>query len=162
MYGATHGLDTVFFFRNFGTNVFSFAYGEANRPGREALSDAMEEGRRRLGRNPAKWDYGVYIELNVKQPVGTRIPIVGPYFNIGPVPMSGSSTSVKQTTQRIGPSMRFIADLGNWDRSLNNITIGQSGQFLSSHYKDQWDEYYVGKSLPMRWTGIRLWFSSRT
>ncbi|MDN4591008.1 carboxylesterase [Xenophilus aerolatus] len=41
VYGATHGLDTVFFFRNFGTNVFSFAYGEANRPGREALSDAM-------------------------------------------------------------------------------------------------------------------------
>lgn len=41
VYGATHGMDTVFFFHNFGTNVFSFAYGAANRPGREALSDAM-------------------------------------------------------------------------------------------------------------------------
>ncbi len=41
VYGATHGLDTVFFFRNFGTNVFSHAYSAANRPGREALSDAM-------------------------------------------------------------------------------------------------------------------------
>ncbi|WP_395352381.1 carboxylesterase/lipase family protein [Variovorax sp. UC122_21] len=41
VYGATHGLDTVFMFHNFGTNIFSFAYGEANRPGREALSDAM-------------------------------------------------------------------------------------------------------------------------
>jgi len=41
VYGATHGLDTVFMFHNFGTGIFSFAYGEANRPGREALSDAM-------------------------------------------------------------------------------------------------------------------------
>jgi len=41
VYGATHGMDTVFFFHNFGTNVFSFAYGAANKTGREALSDAM-------------------------------------------------------------------------------------------------------------------------
>ncbi|HYP14234.1 MAG TPA: penicillin acylase family protein, partial [Bryobacteraceae bacterium] len=119
-----------------------------------ALLDALEEGKRKQGRNPQKWDYGVFIELNLKQPVGSQIPVVGPYFNIGPVPMSGSSTTVKQTTQRTGPSMRFIADLGNWDNSLNNITIGQSGQFLSWHYKDQWDEYYIGKGLPMRWTKV--------
>jgi penicillin amidase len=118
------------------------------------FSDAIDEGRRRLGRNPANWDYGVYIQLNLRQPVGTRIPVIGPYFNIGPVPMSGSTTTVKQTTQRLGPSMRFVADLSNWDQSLNNITIGQSGQFLSSHYKDQWDEYYAGKSLPMKWSNV--------
>jgi para-nitrobenzyl esterase len=41
VYGATHGMDTVFFFHNFGTNVFSYAYSAANKPGREALSDAM-------------------------------------------------------------------------------------------------------------------------
>ena len=41
VYGATHGLDTVFMFHNFGANIFSFSFGEANRPGREALSDAM-------------------------------------------------------------------------------------------------------------------------
>jgi penicillin G amidase len=118
------------------------------------FSDAVEEGRRTINRNPASWDYGVYIQLVVRQPVGNRIPVVGPYFNVGPVPMSGSSTTVKQTTQRLGPSMRFVADLSNWNQSLNSITIGQSGQFLSRHYKDQWDEYYVGKSLPMLWTGI--------
>lgn len=41
VFGATHGLDTVFFFHNFGSNVFSHAYSQANRPGREALSGAM-------------------------------------------------------------------------------------------------------------------------
>ncbi|RQP23370.1 carboxylesterase/lipase family protein [Piscinibacter terrae] len=41
VYGATHALDLPFVFSNFGTNVFSFAYTNANKPGREALSDAM-------------------------------------------------------------------------------------------------------------------------
>ena len=41
VYGATHALDLPFVFGNFGTSVFSFAFSTANKPGREALSDAM-------------------------------------------------------------------------------------------------------------------------
>ncbi len=41
VYGATHALDLPFLFGNFGPSVFSFAFSTANRPGREALSDAM-------------------------------------------------------------------------------------------------------------------------
>ena len=41
VYGATHALDLPFIFDNFGTSVFSFAFNAANRPGRDALSDAM-------------------------------------------------------------------------------------------------------------------------
>lgn len=41
VYGATHALDLPFLFGNFGSNVFSFAYSSANKPGREALSNAM-------------------------------------------------------------------------------------------------------------------------
>ena len=50
--------------------------------------------------------------------------------------------------------MRFVADLSNWDNSLNNITIGQSGHRFSSHYKDQWDAYWVGRSFPMPFTKV--------
>ena len=42
--------------------------------------------------------------------------------------------------------MRFIADTSNWDHSLMNMTLGQSGQVLSPHYSDQWEEYYTGRS----------------
>jgi penicillin G amidase len=82
------------------------------------------------------------------------LPAIGAYFNIGPVEMSGSSTTVKQTSVTLGPSMRFIADLGHWDGSWNNIDIGQSGQILSRHYKDQWDAYYVGRSFPMQFEKV--------
>jgi penicillin G amidase len=118
--------------------------------------DAMEEGRRLQGRGPSNWRYGNYLETMMRHPILGRaewikyVPTLGNYFriNIGPVPMSGSSTTVKQTTERLGPSMRFVADLSNWDRSLLNLTLGQSGQVLSPHYSDQWDEYYTGRSFP--------------
>ena len=65
--------------------------------------------------------------------------------------MSGSTTSVKQTSRRLGPSMRFVADLSDWDKSLNNVTLGQSGHVLSFHFKDQWKKYWAAESFPMRW-----------
>ena len=86
--------------------------------------------------------------------MGSEVPLLGGYFNIGPVEMSGSSTTIKQTTERLGPSMRFVADLSDWDRSLNNITIGESGQILSRHYKDQWNAYYAGRSFPMQFNKV--------
>jgi penicillin G amidase len=119
-----------------------------------ALAAAIEEGRRTQGSNLSKWDYGRYNLLTIKHPVGSRVPVFGAYFNIGPVEMSGSGTTVKQTSLVLGPSMRFVADLANWDGSLNNIDIGQSGQILSRHYKDQWDAYYVGRSFPMQFEKV--------
>jgi penicillin amidase len=114
------------------------------------LFDAVEEGRRMQGSVVNKWFYGKYLKLSINQPVGHQLPLVHSYFDIGPVPMSGGPTSVKQTTPRLGPSERFDADLGNWDNSLLNLTIGESGLVLSRHYRDQWDAYYNGRSFPMR------------
>jgi penicillin amidase len=119
-----------------------------------ALASAIAEGRQTQGSNLAKWDYGRYNLLTIKHPVGSRLPGVGTYFDIGPVEMSGSSTTIKQTSLALGPSMRFVADLANWDSSFNNIDIGQSGQILSRHYKDQWDAYYVGRSFPMQFEKV--------
>ena len=61
----------------------------------------------------------------------------------------------KQINEHLGPSMRFVADFSNWDQSLNNITVGESGQILSSHYKDQWEDYYNGRSYPMQFGAVQ-------
>ena len=114
------------------------------------LADAVEEGRRMQGRDPTRWHYGDYLRVAINNPVLHEVPLFGKYFDIGPVPMSGSTTTVKQTTRTLAPSMRMNADLGDWDRSLLNIPIGQSGQILSSHYKDQWVDYYYARSYPMQ------------
>lgn len=118
--------------------------------------DAMEEGKRIQGRDPKMWDYGVYNQLYLVHPVTGRIKWFGQYFNIGPEPMSGSSTSVKQTTRRLGPSMRMVADLSNWDDSVQNIATGESGNLLSWRYKDQWKAYYNVSSLPMQFERVAV------
>jgi penicillin amidase len=114
----------------------------------------VDEGRRIQGRAVPKWRYGGYLRLAILHPVGHRIPVVGKYFDIGPVPMSGTTSTVKQTTRVLAPSMRMNADLGDWDRSQLNLPIGESGQILSSHYKDQWNDYYNGRSYPMQFVKI--------
>jgi penicillin amidase len=119
-----------------------------------ALSDGLDEGRRMQGDAIAKWHYGLYLQVQITHPVGHNIPLVGKYFDIGPVPMSGSSTSIKQTSKKLGPSMRLNADLSDWENSLLNLPIGQSGHFLSSNYKDEWDAYYSGKSFPMQFNKV--------
>jgi penicillin amidase len=120
----------------------------------KCFSDAAAAGAKIQGSKISRWDYGKYNELRIVHPVGNALPLVGSSFNIGPVPMSGSSTTVKQTTRRLGPSMRMIVDLGDWERSLQNLTIGESAHRLSSHYKDQWDAYYAGTSFPMQFGKI--------
>ncbi|MGO9228415.1 MAG: penicillin acylase family protein [Bryobacteraceae bacterium] len=119
-----------------------------------ALVDAVEEGERIQGRDHRRWQYGAYSQMSLPNRVIRRIPWIGKYFDIGPVPLSGSPVTVKQVTSRLAPSMRMIADLDSWDRSLLNETIGQSGQVLSSHYRDQWDAYSAGRSFPMQFHTI--------
>lgn len=116
----------------------------------QSLSRALTRGENAQGSRPSRWDWGQFNRLRIPNLVAGQLPLVGGYFNIGPEPMSGSPLSVKQITARLGPSMRMVVDLGNLDASLANLTIGQSGQYLSSHYKDQWQAYYNGRSFPMQ------------
>jgi penicillin amidase len=118
------------------------------------LIDAVEEGQRMQGRDASKWRYGTYNRVALAHPIAGGVKWVGQYFNIGLVELSGSATTVRQTTRRLGVTMRMVADLGNWDRSLQNVATGQSGHVLSSHYKDQWKRHRLGQSFRMQFNQV--------
>ena len=124
----------------------------------KCLTDAIAEGVQTQGSKISRWDYGRFNTLRIPNLVAGSLPLVGKYLGIGPVPMSGSPTTVKQMARTVGPplgpSMRMIVDFSNLDRSLQNITVGESGQPLSFHYKDQWDAYYIGHSFPMQFQTV--------
>jgi penicillin amidase len=50
--------------------------------------------------------------------------------------------------------MRMVVDLADLDHSLANITVGESGNPLSGHYKDQWNAYWSGQSFPMEFHNV--------
>jgi penicillin amidase len=115
------------------------------------LTGALEAGQKIQGSSVSRWDYGQYMSLEIVNPVEGRLPVIGRFFDIGPVSMSGAGTTVKQYTRRLGPSLRMIVDLGDLDHSFANLATGESAQVLSPHYKDQWDAYYAGRSFPMQY-----------
>jgi penicillin amidase len=125
-------------------------FGDYNELLLRCFADAIAEGQRIQGEDPTRWKWGKYMFLDGKHPVGGQIPVIGSYFNIGPVPMSGGSTTVKQTSRKLIPSERMNISLGNWDDSLWSLPVGESADVASSHYKDQWAAYYSGRAFPMQ------------
>ena len=45
--------------------------------------------------------------------------------------------------------MRMVVDFSDLDQSMQNITLGESGQAFSPYYRDQFPAWYNGKSFPM-------------
>jgi penicillin amidase len=123
-----------------------------------SLAAGVDELRRS---GPARW--GRYLEATIAHPIGHRIPVLRRWFDIGPFEQSGTTTTVKQTTRRLGPSLRLVVDLGDFDRSLLVLSTGQSGQPFSPHYRDQWPAYYQGRAFALAFRappgGARLSFS---
>lgn len=119
-----------------------------------AFLDAVEEGERMQGRNMNEWRYERYNQFHVVHPVFGRLPWTGKYFNLGPAPQSGSATSVKQTTRRLGPSMRMAVDLAPAGEAWLTLLAGQSGQPFSGHYDDQFEAWRYGRSLPMQFRQV--------
>jgi penicillin amidase len=120
----------------------------------EALASAIDAGERLQGSRVSRWKYGQLRRLQVQHPLFGRLPLFGRYFSLGPAPMSGSETTVKQLNGRLGPSFRMVVDFADLDGSLANLLAGQSGHPLSRHYKDQWDAYYRGTSFRMQFDRV--------
>jgi len=117
----------------------------------EAAAQAIEEQRRADGvedaASPQDWAWGHFTSLRILHPLA-RSGFLSQHLSITGLQQSGTGSSVKQTGRTIGPAMRFVADTANWDNSLMNLTVGQSGQFLSPHYRDQFLAWYRGNGLP--------------
>jgi len=120
----------------------------------ENFHSALEAGRSRQGTPVSKWKWGRILQWKFAHPVGKELPFVDRFFDIGPVEMSGAGTTVKQTTGTLGPSERMVVDLGDLDKSVQNLPVGESGFVASGHYKDQWPAYYNGKSFPMQFNRV--------
>lgn len=100
-------------------------------------------------RNHAAWRWGDAIPLTFRHPLSGGVPLLGKWLNVGPFPQAGTGSTVKQTTPHLGPSMRMVVDFSDLDQSLQNITLGESGQVTSPYYRDQFSAWYEGKSFPM-------------
>jgi len=92
------------------------------------------------------WQWKELNSLDMLHPIG-REGFLKHLLSITDKPQSGTSYSIRAATKRHGPSMRFIANLANWDDSILLIPAGESGQIGSGHYTDQFSYWYEDKPI---------------
>jgi penicillin amidase len=92
------------------------------------------------------WQWKELNSLDMLHPIG-REGFLRRLLSITGKPQSGTGYSVRAATKRHGPSMRFIANLANWDDSILLLPAGESGQVGSGHYTDQFSHWYEGKPI---------------
>jgi penicillin amidase len=125
------------------------------------LLDCLKSVVARTTLQPDQLRWGKLETLSVNHPVWSQIPLLRRYADLGPVEIGGSPLTVKQARNvelgdpnDLGPSMRFVADVGAWDRSTLTLVAGESGRVFTSHYRDEFEAYLRGRQLP-------LWFTPR-
>jgi penicillin G amidase len=94
----------------------------------------------------SSWQWRNFNALDMLHPLG-RSGALKFFLSITGKPQSGTRYSIRAATHTHGPSMRFIADLANWDDSVMLVPAGQSGQPGSSHYSDQFSDWYEGRPI---------------
>jgi len=116
------------------------AYSDYN----ELLAAAVDVALKQAPADLSSWKWGLQNSLTIQSPVLGKIPILRRWTGPGEQPQSGSGYTVKASGRDYGPSERFTADLSNLDASTLNVVTGQSGNFLSPYYMDQWKAWYTG------------------
>jgi penicillin amidase len=110
----------------------------------EIIARALDAVDRR--RPEAPW--GEVHTVEFRHPL-SELPMVGRWlataWNRGPIATGGDNTTVHATywsrrrpfAVAAMPAMRLVMDVGDWDRSVVVLPLGQSGRPWSSHYADQ-------------------------
>lgn len=113
----------------------------------------------RYGDDPSRWHWGDAHRAPFDHLLLSRVPVLGSLlaFNIA---TDGDDFTLNRGGTRItndqapfadihGPGLRAVYDLGSLDQSLFMIATGQSGNPLSSHYRDLVDSWRDGTMMTL-------------
>jgi penicillin amidase len=135
--------------------------GDASVTGRDAISGAALDAagkdlQRRMGSDASKWRWGDLHTIAFEHPLSAAKPL-DLFLTIGPLrragdgysPNNGAYVLTKPFAIRSHASERQIVDLGDLDRSVSIIPVGQSGQPFGRHWGDQTALWANGQTKPM-------------
>ncbi len=134
---------------------------------RKSLVDALSYLEINYGKNPVDWQWGKIHTVTFKHFFHGVSSLTDKLIDIGPYSIGGDGTTVFNTEYSfvtlfdngqtelikknkpfeniLGPSMRYIYDFANPDYIKFILPTGQSGNFISPHYKDMTGMWLRGK-----------------
>ncbi|MEJ2290725.1 MAG: penicillin acylase family protein [Deinococcales bacterium] len=125
---------------------------------RAALEDAVTQLSKRYGKDPSRWHWGAAHQALSAHQVFASTPLRGLFdllipngggaytVNVGRYDMSDAQHPYRQI---VGPGYRAVYDLAHLDASRFIQTTGESGNVLSSHYRDFLRRWRDVEYLPM-------------
>jgi len=109
--------------------------------------------RRAHGRPLAQATWGVINRADYAHPLGHALPVVGGvvdrWLDMPHAALEGGANVVRMARPRSGSSMRMVCDLDDPARSTFALPGGESGHFLSPHYKDEFADWVAGRTRPL-------------
>jgi penicillin G amidase len=139
------------------------------RPWADEIADVLGGIVRTLRRNhgpaPAYWAWGHLRKLRLDHPLFGKHRLLGPAFNLGPVPCGGDQNTVSQAGARpLHPTdfthnmanLRTVFDLADPGATRVVLCGGQSGNPLSPHHADQYPLWQAGETIPVPWTQAQV------
>jgi penicillin amidase len=121
----------------------------------KSMNEAIADLENTLGENQNLWKWENVHTLTHNHPLGI-LPIVGKYFNVGPLMANGGRETINNLDFKIdssgkynvfyGPALRRIIDFADFEHSQSVLPTGQSGNIMSPHYSDQAEMFVNGGS----------------
>lgn len=110
----------------------------------------------RFGNDVRRWNWGKLHSLTYEHFVGKASPLVADVVNIRAGMAPGGLTTVIQASysfwnpflQKVGPSMRMIADMSSSSLFVS-LPTGNSGNVFSPHYRDMLELFKKGTLIEM-------------
>ena len=126
---------------------------------RAALDEALDELAGRIGEPISAWRWGAVHRARFAGRLAAA-PGLGELFTVGEVELGGDEQTVAQALFEPGvpydvvvvPSWRQVVDLGDLDAAVSVLTLGQSANPESPHYRDQLSLWAAGEHHPMPFT----------
>ncbi len=113
-----------------------------------------------MGEDTGAWAWGRIHRLTLRHPLHRLAPAD---WSLAPLPRGGSSSSPNYAGYDtasfdvvMGPSVRMLIDVGEWDNSLFVNTPGQSGCPDSPHYGDLQPFWAEGRYAPLLYSDTRV------
>ena len=107
---------------------------------RACYQDARVVLKRNIGDDESQWTWGNLVKSRFPHPLAA-VPFIGGQFAVAPFPQNGTGGTAATVNVGAAVSMRMIADPSDWDKTQMGITLGQSGNPSSPHWKDQLDDW---------------------
>jgi acyl-homoserine-lactone acylase len=126
-----------------------------------SLADAVILCEKRMGTDPAKWQWGRLLHYDFRHDISEEMPLglLKDYLNPGMYPAGGDWNTINVAGFSLAdgmfevseiPAMRLIVNFGE-DEPAHLVSVpGQSGNPSSPHYRDMLKDYFItGENHPL-------------